>query len=426
MKTLPRLLSLSAVTALLIGCEAGPYGDVAVKPSHAAPVMTETSEPMASKARISPVVHPMPHPGPKPRRGVVTAGDIDDGLNLAAFLRYQKRMAGRTGLASVVTGKPVHLQLVNASGQSAPGVAVNLRKPGAKEPFYSGYSGVDGRVLVFPAVHGAGAPTRVEIGIIDEKQAQLRQTVRAGVHEQIAISAKGGWSPQFLDLAFVIDVSGSMGDEIAWLEREFAGLVSHAREAAPGISLRFGLVAYQSPGDFPPVRSFGFTTDATEMQRWIGSLRATGGLGGDELVGAGMEAAVELNWRRGRGERLIFQIGDEPPSKAGARRLARAARDAARKNVQIFGLGASGAEEEFELLLRQAAVQTGGRYLFLTDDSGVGLPHGEPNVACYRVTLLKSLLKRVLASELTGVRKEASKGEVIRSVGTYRDGVCLQ
>ena len=42
--------------------------------------------------------------------------------------------------------------------------------------------------------------------------------------------------------------------------------------------------------------------------------------------------------------------------------------------------------------MRQAALVTNGRYLFLTDDSGVGLSHAEPNIACYRVTSLKSLL----------------------------------
>jgi hypothetical protein len=101
-----------------------------------------------------------------------------------------------------------------------------------------------------------------------------------------------------------------------------------------------------------------------------------------------------------------------------------AARSAARNNVQIFGLGASGVAAESEYLMRQAAVQTNGRYLFLTDDSGVGYGHAEPTISCYRVTKLSSLMVRVLRSELSGHRVEAPDSAVIRNVGSYQAGVC--
>ena len=87
-----------------------------------------------------------------------------------------------------------------------------------------------------------------------------------------------------------------------------------------------------------------------------------------------------------------------------------------------FTLGASGVAEESEFLMRQASVATGGRYLFLTDDSGVGNAHGEPTIACYQVTRLAVLLARVLETELSGVWQEP--GAVIREVGSYQRGVC--
>ena len=107
-----------------------------------------------------------------------------------------------------------------------------------------------------------------------------------------------------------------------------------------------------------------------------------------------------------------------------ARAYLAAAKTAAKNNVQIFGLGASGVAAESEFLMRQAALQTNGRYLFLTDDSGVGYGHAEPTISCYRVTKLKDLMVRVLRSELSGRRIEASANAVARSVGSYRAGVC--
>ncbi|PAP76256.1 hypothetical protein [Rubrivirga marina] len=67
---------------------------------------------------------------------------------------------------------------------------------------------------------------------------------------------------------------------------------------------------------------------------------------------------------------------------------------------------------------------TQSRHLFLTDDSGVGLPNAEPKTARYQVTPLNGLIVRVIASELEGRRVEASRDEVIREVGDYDAGVC--
>lgn len=234
------------------------------------------------------------------------------------------------------------------------------------------------------------------------------------------------YNPEFVDLVFVFDTTGSMGDELAWLTKEFKGIVSRAKRAAPGADFRFGLVAYRDKGDAYEVQNYGFTLKQSQMQRWLRGLNADGGGDYPEAADRALRAAVDLNWKRGKGERLIFHIADAPPHKSNSLAYTRAAQIAAGKGVQIFGLGASGVGDEAEYLMRQASLVSGGRYLFLTDDSGVGQAHAEPKVACYRVTRLKALLSRVLASELTGKRVEAAQSEVIRSVGVYSDGFCQQ
>ena len=135
---------------------------------------------------------------------------------------------------------------------------------------------------------------------------------------------------------------------------------------------------------------------------------------GPKTAGQGRESAA-------RRERYAFFA--HVAAQVGARYLA-TARVAARNNIQIFGLGASGVGDATEFLMRQAAAQTGGRYLFLTDDSGVGNAHQEPKVSCYLVTELGELMARVLRSELTGQRVEPSPSSVIRTVGSYQNGVC--
>ena len=75
--------------------------------------------------------------------------------------------------------------------------------------------------------------------------------------------------------------------------------------------------------------------------------------------------------------------------------------------------------------MRQAAAITGGRCLFLTDDSGVGYGHAEPRISCYLVTGLRSPTIRVLQAELAGTRVEPAPSEIVRQVGTCQKGRCL-
>jgi hypothetical protein len=362
-----------------------------------------------------------------PRRGVLTAGDIDDGLNFAAFQRYLGRAGAALDLPRADFGAPVLAQLIGADGDPAPGVRFTLRRPGAAEPFWSGYSGVDGRIAVFPAMWGAGNLRNVELRAFGDESGQggFSQTIATGRYEQVALPFEGEWEPDFLDLVFVVDATGSMGDEIAWLRRELRAMVQAARRAAPGADIRYGLVVYRDRGDDFVVRNYGFTGSQSQMLGWLNAQEAAGGGDYPEAAAAALSAAAELPWRRGKGERILVHLADAPPHRGEARAYLAAARRAAGKDVQIFALGASGVAEESEFLMRQAALQTQGRYIFLTDDSGVGASHAEPTIACYRVTALTRLMARLLRSEMEGRRIEAGSGEVVREVGTYRAGVCL-
>jgi hypothetical protein len=68
---------------------------------------------------------------------------------------------------------------------------------------------------------------------------------------------------------------------------------------------------------------------------------------------------------------------------------------------------------------------TGGRYLFLTNDSGIGNDHAEPHIPCYSVTRLDSAIVRMIQVELTGRHVEPEAGEVVRSVGRPdKEGKC--
>lgn len=411
------LLLFISMTALLAACVAPESYRKVSDTAEMEPVMEaaapDTSESSAARGSYA---------GPV-RRGVLTAGDIDDALNLAAFSRYATRAAGRTGLPQPGLGTPLLVQVTGPDGHPAPGIRYTLRRPGAAEPFHSGYAGPDGRIADFPQVLGAGALGTVEIRLFaDDGQEIARETLRTGRAQRLALPQAGGWRPDFLDLVLVVDTTGSMGDEVAFLQKELTGIVRRASNRAPGVNIRFGLIAYRDQGDDYVVKDFGFTTRAAEMNGWLRGLSADGGGDYPEAAAAALRAGVNMPWRKGKGERILLHIADAPPHPGESAAYLRAARSAAQQGVQIFTLGASGVAAESEYLMRQASVATGGRYLFLTDDSGVGNAHAEPTVPCYRVTSLQDLLTRILATELSGQRQET--GSAIREVGSYSGGVC--
>lgn len=359
--------------------------------------------------------------------GVLTAGDIDDTLNLAAFRRFASKSKLSTGLPVMDFASPVLARLTGPDGRAAPGVYVTLRVPDAAEPFWTGYSDVDGRISVFPALSGAGHPNVVELRALPTPtQEMMVKNIRTGRPTAITLDSNPGWRPDFLDLVFVVDTTGSMTDELAWLTRDLAKIVQSARTAAPGVDIRQGLILYRDEGDDYVVRNLGFTHKAGTMKNWLRAQQADGGGDYPEAAAQALHAAVDLPWRRGKGKRIIVHVADAPPHDAMAKSYLNAVRGAAAEGIEIYGLGASGVGEQAEFLMRQASAATGGRYIFLTDDSGVGYGHAEPTISCYQVTRLSELMVRILKSELSGIRVEAPKQAILRQVGSYDAGVCRE
>jgi hypothetical protein len=88
-----------------------------------------------------------------------------------------------------------------------------------------------------------------------------------------------------------------------------------------------------------------------------------------------------------------------------------------KRGIAIYPVACSGYDDACEFVMRACAMLTGSRFLFLTDDSGVGAAHGEPRIPYYQVERLDRLMIRTIASELSGKRLEPEPGDVIRTVG---------
>ena len=403
--------------------------------------------PAAGPARPRPEADRRDRDAPPVRRqaGLLTAGDIDDGLNWDAFLGYVRRMLGgdrpthqyrrspnNTAYPDLQLEDRVTLRVVDEVGRPVAGARVTVTaEDGDRARRLVTEAGTDGRLALFPAYDfGEGVRTlRLDVRRPGGGGRAVTETVRLrrlgdDRAVRVRLPIRRAERPRALDLAFVIDVTGSMSDELRYLTDEFEAIVARVEDRYPGVDLRFGLVAYRDRGDQFVVQRHDFTRSAQEMQRRLAGLRAQGGGDYPEAMDEALESALDLDWRTGSAARVAFLVADAPPHDDRMGRTFDAVREARARGLRLYPVAASGVADQAEYVMRAAAVLTQGRHLFLTDDSGVGLPHAEPKIECYQVTRLDDLLVRVVASELEGRRVEAYPDEVIREVGRVDDGVC--
>ena len=228
-----------------------------------------------------------------------------------------------------------------------------------------------------------------------------------------------------LDISLVIDTTGSMGDELRYLQSEFTALSSTIEAKYPGAEQRWSLVAYRDRGDDYTTRPFDFESDPQVFRQHLAEQSAGGGGDFPEAPDAAFADMNQLSWRAdGATARLAFWVADAPhhSDKAGA--LKSAIETAQAQGVHIYPVASSGVDELTELTMRSAAQLTGGRYLFLTNDSGVGNDHKEPSIPCYFVTKLDDAILRMVDIEMSGVYREPSAAEVIRTGGDPQNGAC--
>jgi hypothetical protein len=289
---------------------------------------------------------------------------------------------------------------------------------------------------------GQGKPGVLTAGVWDdnrnfERFLGYRATlVQAGLPGLLPIdeaeleAAHEGWpqtppAREKLDISLIIDTTGSMGDEISYLQAEFLSLSSRIAEQYPDAEQRWSLVAYKDDDDEYVARWFDFRSDAEDFRQNLAKLSASGGGDFPEAAERALEAAAQLSWRTAETDaKLAFWVADAPHHAPRATRVADALRDLVGLGVHVYPVASSGVDDLTELSMRTAAALTGGRYLFLTNDSGVGNDHKEPSIPCYFVTSLRDAIVRVVDIELSGRYHEPDTSEILRKGGDPQDGAC--
>ena len=116
------------------------------------------------------------------------------------------------------------------------------------------------------------------------------------------------------DIAFIVDATGSMSDEINFLKADLLDIIQKASAQQAGLSLRTAALFYRDTGDAYVTRSENFSKDPKKTLDFIRKQEARGGGDYPEAVHTALEKALQdLSWEEGNYARLAFLLLDAPP-----------------------------------------------------------------------------------------------------------------
>ena len=218
----------------------------------------------------------------------------------------------------------------------------------------------------------------------------------------IKISTLSIPSVRRVELAFVVDATGSMSDEMEFLKKDLESVINRVKDnQLEKTTILTSSVFYRDEGDEYVVKHSDFTTQLSETVEYIRKQEADGGGDFPEAVHTALESALtDLQWSDNAYCRIAFLLLDAPPHDE-AEIIAdvhQSVRAFAAKGIKLIPIAASGIDKSTEFLLRYFSMATRGTYVFLTDDSGIGNSHLVPSVGDYEVELLGDLMVRIITN----------------------------
>lgn len=347
--------------------------------------------------------------------GTLTAGSFDDVARFSEFHKFlslalQSNQGSRFPQMSL--GKQIMLNVRSQQGGAVGNAKIEVfaqdDQAGAATPLRTLTTASDGRAMLLTGLDTRSAD-KLKLRVTPNDGApaitQMVDTSRDSV--QIILPNSQTPLPAQLDLALVIDTTGSMGDELEYLKVEIDSIAQSIHQMFPNVDQRYALVVYRDDGDEYVTRSFEFTNSLNEFRADLSRQSAAGGGDYPEAMHSALHAAGQLNWRKQNTARVMFLVGDAPPHDQFTERSFDSVQHLRSQGVRVFPIAGSGVKAKAELIMRTAGFLTMGQYLFLTDHSGVGNPHAKPHVPDYQVERLDRLMIRMIASELAGKRLQA-------------------
>ena len=328
------------------------------------------------------IIEPLPSIDDSP----LSAGSINDRADIDRYLEYrQSVMDSGVAVRPLDLSDPTLITVVGDDGRPVLDADVQISNPAADSsgPALTLRTTADGTVMFFPHAHGVAdfGAFAVTIGGVASSPWPIFDLGEPTL--DITVDGPGGIDGSVLvDVHFLLDATGSMGDEIARLRDNMASIAERIDSLPSQPDVRFGMTVYRDEGDLFVTRTFDLTDDLDAFLVALDDVVADGGGDYPEALDEALaDGLFKPAWRRDGAVELLVLIADAPPQVGRQVELpyTDAAIQAASLGVKILPVAASGTDDQAEYVFRELAFVTGGRFVFLSygvDGSG-GTATGE-------------------------------------------------
>ncbi|MDR2401690.1 MAG: VWA domain-containing protein [Deferribacteraceae bacterium] len=335
--------------------------DVYAKESEAPPVsasapLAETKDSAGSVSRLAaPSI---------PARSGLKAAFADDNEQFNAYLEFLEKYKSVPQINFPVKERII-FKITDETGAALPDAAIKV-SAGSKE-LMTAKTVSDGLTLFFPseykedAYRVSASYNGVSKDFTAKRGDRREQILKLPVKRKIPAAMPA-------DILFVLDTTGSMGEEIERLKSTLLIIHENLQAFPFTVNIRFGMVMFKDRGDSYITQTIPFTSDVKEFQKTVSKVSASGGGDTPEDMQTALQAALTGPKWIDSGAKLIFLITDAPAHIDYGQQftLLESAKLARAKGIRIHSVGTGGLSVEGEINLRQSAQYTMGKYIFLT------------------------------------------------------------
>lgn len=303
----------------------------------------------------------------RPSTSGLKAGYADDNKQYNYFLNFLDSYGNQVAHKILDIGERICLKIEDQNGKALPNADIAVYAN--DRILMSGKTYADGSFLLFPSLYQNDATEykiKYTCGQISGEEVIDRDGNRNCV---IPLQLnRGEFDEAAVDILFILDTTGSMGEEINQLKATLEIIHYNLISIIPKVNIRFGLVLYRDKRDNYVTRSVPLTTDVDSFLQELNKVGADGGGDRPEDLQAALDEAIHnISWNP-EAIRLGFIITDAPPHLDYAQEYtyADAAKDANQQGIKLFSVGTGGLDIAGEYVLRQISQLTYAKYIFLT------------------------------------------------------------
>ncbi|MCR5308853.1 MAG: VWA domain-containing protein [Bacilli bacterium] len=271
-----------------------------------------------------------------------------------------------------------------------------------KDTDYETYVDNFHKAYLFPKTSDYKEEYDVEISYVDS--ANENQTVTKTVKTGNTIDLEQTFTiSDYMQIMFVIDATGSMGDEIKYLQAEIDDVITKVKASNETARIELSIMMYRDFGDEYVVKYNEFTTDIASQKEFLANQKAAGGDDFEEAVDEALMQAAEKQWSN-YATKLLFFVADAPAHDTLVGNWNNAVNNLAKQGIKIITVASSGIDSKTEYFFRSQCLLTGGQYVYLTNNSGIGGEHLEATTKeKLPIEFLNSCLIRLINGYYTGV-----------------------